>query len=210
MGKVADANLSPWVGTMVSDELVGHHGLGHSSSADVMMNTSLGKSIVAESPLLAGTDSSAWTSVDDLGPGSMLELGRSDLHVAMQTDLQTEVQTKMGVEMQMMLDAQLSKLKANPKFSKEEQPDQYVKEKPATWSDKMWSKYKRAVDFICGGDCRSSLLVNGAASIAAIWIPNNPLLKIIFIMYTNKDEDDYPYLPQGTGIFTYTLPDQVG
>lgn len=76
-------------------------------------------------------------------------------------------------------------------------PDQNVKEKPESWTGKAWTTYQTVYKTLAplrGG------VGNVAATFAAMGLgPENCVLKLAYILYTEDDEDDYPYLPRGCG-----------
>lgn len=76
-------------------------------------------------------------------------------------------------------------------------PEQSVKEKPKSWTEKAWKTYQtvyKTLAPIRGG------VGNVGATFAAMGLgPENCVLKLAYIMYSEDDEDDYPYLPRGCG-----------
>jgi len=76
-------------------------------------------------------------------------------------------------------------------------PEQNVKEKPEHWSEKAWKTYQTVYKTLAplrGG------VGNVAATFAAMGLgPENCVLKLAYILYSEDDEDDYPYLPRGCG-----------
>lgn len=76
-------------------------------------------------------------------------------------------------------------------------PEQNVKEQPEHWSEKAWKTYQTVYKTLAplrGG------VGNVAATFAAMGLgPENCVLKLAYILYSEDDEDDYPYLPRGCG-----------
>lgn len=84
-------------------------------------------------------------------------------------------------------------------------PEQNIKEQPEHWSEKAWKTYQtvyKTLAPIRGG------VGNVAATFAAMGLgPENCVLKLAYILYSEEDEDDYPYLPRGCGDgFNFLMP----
>jgi len=84
------------------------------------------------------------------------------------------------------------------------QPKTY-KEDPGMGSKvfKIYSTFMRVYQKFAGARRQINALASFVAMISPEKVKTSCVLKLIFILYTDPEEEDYPYIPRGCGLDTY-------
>lgn len=93
-------------------------------------------------------------------------------------------------------DAEFEEQVTRPRQHKDANEGRRLKERPAGMSLTGWQIYSKAMDTLSGVRGRTG---NVIMSLAGLGLGDSCITKIVFILYTHEDEDDYPYLPRGCG-----------
>lgn len=76
-------------------------------------------------------------------------------------------------------------------------PSRALRERPAAWTAQAWEMYSAAYEVVSPlrrghGNTVSTLIGLGVG-------PNNCVLKLVYTLFSEPGEDDYPYMPAGCG-----------